>query len=104
MDKLVGDLTAARITIEKPLCARITKLYFYDRVFGNRDGPEPLTQEEANRVTIWSGKVKTFAELRCDILDAIDDLAALYTSPAGQGLRERDRFLVQQFNGTFCDH
>ena len=82
------------------MCSRITKLYFNDVVFGNREGPESLTEEEASKVTIWNGKVKTLVELRREMLDAIDDLAALYSSPAGQGLRERDDRLRRLSCGT----
>ena len=95
----MSDLDQGRTIVPKPYCARITKRYFYDHVFGNRDGPNTLTDEEANQLTIYQGRPKTLAEIRCEVLESIDDLAVFYTSPAGQGVRDRDSRIT---NGSYC--
>ena len=51
--------------------------YFYDRVFGQTDGPEDLDRDEAGKLVIHDGKSKTLGDVRLYILDTIDELVHL---------------------------
>ena len=55
--------------------ADLIKSYFYDRVFGYRDGPEPMDEDEASKLTVHNGQTKTFADVRRYVLDIIDELS-----------------------------
>ena len=90
LDKLVNDLETGRINISRPFCDREIKQYFYDIVFGNRYGPEPLRPEDSFHKAPHGGQVKRLSDLRREVLENIDDLVAFVVSPAGQWLRNRD--------------
>ena len=57
-------------------------------MFGNRYGPEPLGREESLKSALHNHQAKRLGDLRCEVLENIDDLVAFIVSPAGQCLRE----------------
>ena len=77
MKALINDIASSSFDFDPSTSVQTLREYFYDRVFGVREGPDTLTSEEAALVTIHEGKTKTLAELRRWILDTIDNLVTI---------------------------
>ena len=77
LNSLVSDIASNPPQMGPGYSLELVRSYFYDRVFGYRDGPEPLKDDEAGKSTIHEGEKKTLADLRRHILDVIDDLTAI---------------------------
>ncbi|KAG8528684.1 uncharacterized protein KY384_006371 [Bacidia gigantensis] len=85
LDALVKDLQEGGGLTGLPYSPRLIRSHFYQRVFNNGGGPEPLDERDANMMTWHRRCPKTLKQLRDELLDIIEDLVLYLTSPVGQG-------------------
>ncbi|KAL9098383.1 MAG: hypothetical protein Q9163_005947 [Psora crenata] len=83
---LVRDINAGKGPCGLPFSPRIIRRYFYERCFGNGEGPAVLDVDHAKRMTIHCDKPITVGALRSEILSSIEDLILYLMSPVGAGL------------------
>ncbi|KAL9125123.1 MAG: hypothetical protein Q9217_005622 [Psora testacea] len=83
---LVHDINAGKGPPGLPYSPRIIRRYFYERCFGNGEGPPPLEDAHAKMMTMHCDKPITVGALRAEILSSIEDLILYLMSPVGEGL------------------
>ena len=82
---LMHDINSSRNLIRLPYSPRIIRRYFYDRCFGNGDGPSPLGDDEKNTITRYNNQEITLERLRDKVLQIIEDLILSLMAPICKG-------------------
>ena len=83
---LVREINAGKGPPGLPYSPRIIRRYFFERCFGNGEGPAPLADDQAQRMTTHCGKPISVGALRAETLSSIEDLILFLMSPVGEGL------------------
>ena len=82
---LMRDINSSRSLIRLPYSPRIIRRYFYERCFGNGEGPAPLGNNEKSLITKYDNQEMTLSHLRSEVLQGIEELILYLMAPAGEG-------------------